>query len=375
MTTHSPVLDPLALISATRDVIAALGGVDARAEAAAAARQARLTKPPGSLGRIEALSVRLAGIRGQERPRLAHRLIVVAAGDHGVTAQGVSAYPAEVTAQMVANFLAGGAAINVLAAHAGARVVIVDAGVAAETPSDPRLVRLRLAPGTDDITRGPAMSPALAARTVAEGIALFARERATRGADIVACGEMGIGNSTAAAAIVAAITRRPARAVTGRGTGIDDARFEQKVAAIERSLDVNAAQIGNGTDGLALLAAVGGFEIGVLAGIYMGAAAARVPAVIDGLISGAGALVASAIAPECGYALVGSHDSVEPGHAATLEQLRVEPLLDLGLRLGEGSGAALGITLCVAACRLLDEMATFDEAGVSDSDTTVEPEA
>ncbi|MQC27939.1 MAG: nicotinate-nucleotide--dimethylbenzimidazole phosphoribosyltransferase [Chloroflexi bacterium] len=300
---------------------------------------------------------------------------MVAAGDHGVTAQGVSAYPAEVTAQMVANFLTGGAAINVLAAHAGARVVIVDAGVATETPSDPRLVRLRLAPGTDDITRGPAMSPALAARAVAEGIALFARERATRGADIVACGEMGIGNSTAAAAIVAAVTRRPVGAVTGRGTGIDDARFEQKVAAIERALDVNAAQIGKGTDGLALLAAVGGFEIGVLAGIYLGAAAARVPAVIDGLISGAGALVATAIAPECGYALVGSHDSVEPGHAATLAQLRVEPLLDLGLRLGEGSGAALGITLCVAACRLLDEMATFDEAGVSDSDAAVEPEA
>lgn len=366
--------DPLVLIAETRAAIAALGGADAGAAAAAAARQAQLTKPPGSLGRLEALSVRIAGIRGEARPRLERRLIVVAAADHGVAAQGVSAYPAEVTAQMVANFLAGGAAINVLAAHAGARVVIVDAGVAAETPNDPALVRLRLAPGTDDITRGPAMPAALAAQAVAEGIALFAREHAAAGVDVVACGDMGIGNSTAAAAIVAAVTGRPVRTVTGRGTGIDDARFETKVTAIERALEVNRARVGDGTDGLALLAALGGLEIGVLAGVYLAAAAARVPAVIDGLISGAAALVAAAIAPECAYALVGSHDSVEPGHAATLEQLRVEPLLDLGLRLGEGSGAALGITLCVAACRLLDEMATFDEAGVTDSDAVVEPE-
>jgi nicotinate-nucleotide--dimethylbenzimidazole phosphoribosyltransferase len=376
MTTRptTPVLDPRALIAATGEAIAAHGGADTVAAAAAAARQARLTKPPGSLGRLEALSVRLAGISGLARPRLADRLIVVAAGDHGVAAHGVSAYPPAVTAQMVANFLSGGAAISVLAAHAGARVVVVDAGVAAETPRDPRLVRLRLAPGTDDFTRGPAMSRALAERAVAEGIALFTRERAARGADIVGCGEMGIGNSTAAAATIAAATGRPVHSVTGRGTGIDDARFETKVAAIERALDVNRAWLDDRTDGIALLAALGGFEIGVLAGVYLGAAAARVPAVIDGLISGAAALVATTIAPESAYALVGSHDSVEPGHAATLAHLGVEPLLDLGLRLGEGSGAALGITLCVAACRLLDEMATFDEAGVSGSDSAIAPE-
>jgi nicotinate-nucleotide--dimethylbenzimidazole phosphoribosyltransferase len=335
-------------------------------------RQARLTKPPGSLGRLETLAERIAGITGHDRPRLEQRLIVVAAGDHGVARQGVSAYPSEVTAQMVANFLAGGAAINVLASQAGARVRVVDAGVVGETPVDPRLFRLRLARGTEDITHGAAMSRVLAERAVAEGIALLEAERGIEGVDIVACGEMGIGNSTSAAAIVAAVTRRPARAVTGRGTGIDDERFEAKVAAIEEALRFNA---GDPSDGIGLLSGLGGFEIGVLAGVYLGAAAIRLPAVVDGLISGAAALVAVAIEPAAREYLIASHRSVEAGHTATLDHLGLEPLFDLGMRLGEGTGAALGMTLCVAACRLLDEMATFDEAGVSESADVVPPES
>lgn len=352
--------------------VAAIRPPDAASAEHAAARQASLTKPPGSLGRLEELAVAIAGIRCDSRPRLEHRLIVVAAADHGVAAQGVSAYPPEVTGQMVANFLAGGAAINVLAAHAGARVRVVDAGVASETPEHPRLTRLRLGRGTADISRGPAMSAEAASLAVAAGIALVVEEARDEGLDIVGVGEMGIGNSTAAAAIIAAVTGRPARAVTGRGTGIDDDRFEAKVRAVESALRVNRP---DAQDGLDLLTKVGGYEIGVLAGVYLGAASLRLPAVIDGIISGAAALVAEAIAPGVRPYLLASHRSVEPGHAATLEQLRLEPLLDLGMRLGEGSGAALAISLCVAACRLLDEMATFDEAGVTGSETVVEPES
>jgi nicotinate-nucleotide--dimethylbenzimidazole phosphoribosyltransferase len=303
---------------------------------------------------------------------------VVAAGDHGVTARGVSPYPAEVTAQMVANFLAGGAAINVLADHAGARVRVVDAGVRGETPRHPALLRLRLGAGTADIVERPAMPRALAERAVDAGITLVEEERAGEGVDVLGCGEMGIGNSTSAAAIVAAATGRPASAVTGRGAGIDDAGYARKLDAVERALARHRAAGGAPgatiDDGLGLLASLGGFEIGLLAGVYLGAAAARVPAVVDGLIAGAAALVAAEIAPACTPYLVAAHRSVEPGHTAALERLGLEPLLDLGLRLGEGTGAALGITLCVAACRLLDEMATFDEAGVSDATDAVAPE-
>lgn len=346
--------------------------LDREAMQRASARQSQLTKPPGSLGRLEALAQQIAGITGNDRPRLERRLVVVAAGDHGVTARGVSAYPSEVTGQMVANFLAGGAAINILAAHAGARVRIVDAGVATETPDDSRLVRLRLGPGTDDITSGPAMPRALAERAIAAGIALLEREHAGEGVDIVACGEMGIGNTTPASAIVARMTGRPARAVAGRGTGIDDARFEAKVAAIELALEMHRM---DPSDGIGVLAGLGGFEIGVLAGVYLGAAATRTPVVVDGLISGAAALVAVAVEPDVRGYLIASHRSVEVGHSATLEHLRLEPLLDLGMRLGEGTGAALGISLSVAACRLLDEMATFEEARVSEGADVVSPES
>jgi nicotinate-nucleotide--dimethylbenzimidazole phosphoribosyltransferase len=374
MTPSTPLADPRPNSDAQRvaDARDRIAPRDAGAAAAARERLGRLTKPPGSLGCLEALAADLAGITGRPRPRLEERLVVVAAGDHGVARRGVSAYPPEVTAQMVANFLSGGAAINVLADHAGARVRVVDAGVAVDTGQHHALHALRLGPGTADITAGPAMDRATAERALAAGIEIVEAERAGRGLDIVACGEMGIGNTTPAAAIVAAVTGRPAAAVTGRGTGIDDATHVAKIEAVQTALEVNRP---DPTDGVALLAAVGGFEIGVLAGVYLGSAANRVPAVVDGLISGAAALVAVAIEPGVRDYLVASHRSPEPGHTAMLEALALDPLLDLGLRLGEGTGAALGITLCVAACRLLDEMATFDEAGVADSDRVIEPEA
>ena len=353
--------DPAAAIAAAADAIAA---PDAQAAASARARQDQLTKPPGALGRLEDVAVRIAGMRGCARPRLQQRLVVVAAADHGVAARGVSAYPPEVTAQMVANFLAGGAAINVLADHAGARVRVVDAGVLGAPEAEPELVHLDLPRGSGDITEGPAMSRETAERAIAAGIALVEEERAGPGLDIVGCGEMGIGNSTAAATLIAAATGRAPESVTGRGTGVEGPALRAKIAAVEAALAVNSP---DPADGVALLAALGGHEIGVLAGVYLGAAAARTPAVMDGVISGAAALVAAAIAPGVRDYIVASHRSPEPGHAAVLEALEAEPLLDLGMRLGEGSGAALGISLCVAACRVLDEMATFGEAGVSDA--------
>ena len=368
-----PAPNPGPASSAAIDAAAtAIAPPDAATAALASARQGLLTKPPGSLGRLEELSVRIAAMRSDKRPRLDRRLVVVAAADHGVAARGVSAYPQEVTAQMLANFLAGGAAISVLADHAGARVRVVDAGVASAAPEHPDLLRLDLPRGTADITRGPAMSRATAERAIAAGIALLEAESREAGVDIVGCGEMGIGNSTSAAALIAAASGRRASAVTGRGTGVDDDAYRAKVAAVETALAVNTPAA---EDGVTLLAALGGHEIGVLAGVYLAAAAAGIPAVMDGVISGAAALVAAAIAPGVRDYIVASHRSAEPGHDAVLELLGLEPLLDLGLRLGEGSGAALGISLCVAACRLLDEMATFDEAGVAAAGDAVAPEA
>lgn len=341
--------------------IARIGPLDAAALAAAQARQDQLTKPRGALGRLEALAAQIAGITGEPRPRLGRPAVVVMAGDHGVAARGVSAYPAEVTPQMVLNFLGGGAAINVLARHAGARVVVVDMGVAADLPAHPELLDRKVGRGTRDLSEGPAMSRAQAVEAVEAGVAVV-EGVIDGGADIVATGDMGIGNTTASSAIVAALTGRRAAEVTGRGTGVDDAGLARKVALIQRALDL---QRPDPADGLDVLAKVGGFEIGGLAGVIIGAAARRTPVVVDGFISGAAALIACALAPAARPYLVAGHRSVERGHAAVFERLDLEPLVDLGLRLGEGTGAVLAISLCQAACRLLDEMATFGEAGVS----------
>lgn len=342
--------------------IAAIGPLDTGAMRIAAARQDRLTKPRGALGRLEQLGIQLAGITGRERPRLERPAIVVAAASHGIAAEGVSAYPASVTAQMLANFVAGGAAINVLARHVGAKLLVVDAGVDPEVAAHPLLRRERLAPGTASFLHGPAMPREHARSIVERGIAIAA-ELAHDGVGLLAVGEMGIGNTTSAAALVAAATGAPAATVTGRGTGVDDATLAHKRLVVERAVALHRP---DPQDGLALLSSLGGYEIGLLAGCILGAAARRVPVLLDGYITAAAALVAVRCCRRASGYLIAAHRSAEAGHALALADLGLDPLLDLGLRLGEGSGAALALPLVVAAARLLDEMATFDEAGVDD---------
>lgn len=344
--------------------IAQIEPLDSAAIRAATERQARLTKPMGALGRLETLSIQLAGICRQVRPQLERRAIVVAAASHGVAEAGVSTYPSAVTAQMVLNFLAGGAAINVLADQAGAQLVVVDAGVADELPAHPRLLDRKLAPGTRNLLYEPAMSAGHAHEIVVVGIAL-AHELADRDVRLIGLGEMGIGNTTAAAAIVAAITGAPVAQVTGRGTLIDDARLAHKVAVIEQAL---ARQPLRPDQPLAVLSSVGGYEIGLLAGVCLGAAARQIPIVLDGYITAAAALIAAQLCPALRDYLIASHRSVEPGHTVALEALGLKPLLDLEMRLGEGSGAALALPIVVSAARLLDEMATFDQAGVDEKE-------
>jgi nicotinate-nucleotide--dimethylbenzimidazole phosphoribosyltransferase len=346
------------------ETIARIGPLDEAAMTEAREREAQLTKPPGSLGRLEGLAVQLAGVTGRARPTVERKAIVVMAGDHGVTAEGVSAYPAAVTPQMVANFLAGGAAINALARTVGARVTVVDLGVAAKLPPHARLVSYKVAPGTANAAHGPAMSHAQALQAVEAGIAV-AEHEVIAGLDLVGTGEMGIGNTTAASAIVAAITGEHPAVVTGRGTGVDGLALRRKVGIVRQMLAVNRP---DPDDALDVLANVGGFEIGGLAGLILGAAAARVPVVLDGFITAAAALIAVGLCPAAQPYLIAAHRSTEPGHTVALDRLRLEPLLDLGLRLGEGSGAALAMALVDGAAGHLAEMATFAEAGVANAE-------
>lgn len=324
-----------------------------------------LTKPPGSLGRLEELAARLVALTGGA-PRIAQPVIFTFAADHGVVAEGVSAYPQSVTGQMVENFLRGGAAVNVLARQAGARVIVADFGVAAPLADSPALVVRRVGPGTGNIARGPAMSREQAILAIEAG-ARLAEEAIDAGADCLGTGEMGIGNTTAASAITAALTGGAPEAVTGRGTGVDDRTWERKLAVVRRALAVNAP---DPRDGLDVLARLGGFEIAGLVGVILAGAARRVPVALDGFISGAAALVAVALAPEARRALFASHRSAEPGHRIALAHLGLEPYLDLSMRLGEGTGAALFIHLARAAALVYTEMATFKSAGV---DVRVEP--
>jgi nicotinate-nucleotide--dimethylbenzimidazole phosphoribosyltransferase len=364
-------VDQGAVVAAV-DAIAALGPLDAAAMTAAAAHLDRLTKPSGSLGRLEELLIDLAGITGRADAPVARRWIVVAAGDHGVATEGVSAYPAEVTAQMVANFVAGGAAINVLTAAAGASLAVVDVGVATpiqgiladgqDVRTGGRLLHARIADGTANMTLGPAMDRADMLRAVGVGLGIVNDLRSAGGVDVLGLGEMGIGNTTAASAIVAALTGEPVHRVTGTGTGIDDERRAHKVAVIERALEVNQP---DPTDPLGVLAAVGGLEIATLVGLILGAVAARIPVILDGFITGAAALVAATLQPALASRLIASHRSTEPGHDLVLERMGLRPYLELDMRLGEGSGAALLIGLLDSACHLRDEMATFESAAVS----------
>ncbi|MFQ5736397.1 MAG: nicotinate-nucleotide--dimethylbenzimidazole phosphoribosyltransferase [Thermodesulfobacteriota bacterium] len=322
-----------------------------------------LTKPRGSLGRLEEFAARMAGITNNVRPTINRKVIFTFAGDHGVADEGVSAFPKEVTRQMVYNFLAGGAGINVLARHAGAEVVVVDIGVDFEFDDAEGLLKRKVVSGTGNIRKGPAMTREQAVRCVEEGIGI-AREYAAEGA-IFGTGEMGIANTTPSSAVIAAFSGRPVAEVTGRGTGIDDRAFEHKVSVIEDALGVNAP---DPSDPIDVLAKVGGAEIGGIAGLVLGAAAERVPVVVDGFISTAGALVAAELKPEVKQYIFASHNSVERGHEVMLERLGHRPFVDLGLRLGEGTGAAIGISLVEAAVRIYNEMATFGDAGVSDSE-------
>ena len=337
--------------------------IDEDARQRARARQDRLTKPAGSLGRLEQLSIDLAGMSGRLNPPLEHRVVFTLAADHGVATEGVSAYPREVTAQMVLNFLAGGAAVNVLARLVGARVVVADLGVDADLPNHPQLRSLKVRRGTASITQGPAMSTEEAQKAIDHGRRLVLEE-IEHGLDVALTGDMGIGNTTASAALICALTQLDPKDVVGRGTGVDDAGLERKRDAVRAALDINADNIARGP--LDALAAVGGLEIAGLAGVIIEAASQRRPVLIDGFISGAAALAAARIAPGTTGYMIASHRSQELGHGAALKELGLKPLLDLDLRLGEGTGALLALPLLDAAVRILNEMATFDEAGVSD---------
>jgi len=336
--------------------------LDEGAMAEAQARQDILTKPQGSLGRLEELSVQLAGIQGKPVPQIRHKAIITMAGDHGVVAEGVGNWPQEVTVQMVYNFLHGGAGINVLARQVGARIIVVDMGVAGDLEPDPQLLSRRVAAGTQNMSLGPAMTREEAIKAIETGIEIVGTEVA-RGLDIVGTGDMGIGNTTASSAICAAITGEPVAEVTGKGTGITDEQLMHKVEVIKRALAVNRPDPEQPLD---VLAKVGGFEIGGLAGVMLAAASHRIPVVIDGFISGAAALIATAISPGVKDFLIAAHVSAEAGHQVLLKHLGLKPLLDLGMRLGEGTGGALGIFLCETAARVLAEMSTFAEAGVSE---------
>jgi nicotinate-nucleotide--dimethylbenzimidazole phosphoribosyltransferase len=342
-----------------KDLIARIHPPDEAVRAAVEVSLDAKTKPRRSLGRLEDIAAQIAAVRGAV-PAGLEAAIVVAAADHGVAAEGVSAYPQEVTAQMVLNFAGGGAAINVLARQAGARLIVVDAGVA--TPVEHELVRsLRFGPGTANLAVGPAMSVELATQAVLVGAAIVDE---LDGVDAIGLGEMGIGNTTSASALVAALLGAEPGLVCGRGTGLDDEGVARKVATVTRALGVNAVDPANP---LAVLAALGGFEIAVLVGIALGCSANRVVCLLDGFITGAAGLVAARLAPDAVGSMIAAHRSTEPGHRIVLDALGLEPVLDLGLRLGEGSGAALAIPVLRAAVAVLNEMATFADARVTDA--------
>lgn len=346
------------------ETLAAIRPADQEAVAAARERQERLTKPSGALGVLEDVAVQLAGIAGSCPPPLPEpAAVAIFAADHGVHARGVTPWPQEVTAQMVANFLAGGAAVNAFAAQVGAEVVVVDVGVLAPLDPAPGLLVRSVRRATADMTAGPSMTREEVVLAVEVGIEV-ARDLVVAGNRCLCTGDMGIANTTASAALIAAFTGTDAASVTGRGAGVDDATFERKIQVVRQALDLHHPDV---SDPLGVLGAVGGLEHAALVGFLLGAAALRVPLVLDGVIAGSAALVAAALSPEATCAWVAGHRSSEPGHTVALSYLGLRPLVDLGLRLGEGTGALLALPLVQAAARALGEMATFDAAGVTDS--------
>lgn len=349
----------------SHETIGRIQPTDRRLLAQAQARLDRLTKPIGSLGRLEELAARYVMITGEMKPKVPRGTVFTFAADHGVTVEGVSAYPSAVTPQMVLNFLRGGAGVNVLARHVGIEVRVVDIGVAFDFEGVSGLIHKKVMPGTKNLLLESAMSPMQAEQALQVGIDL-ATEAGRQGIGLIGTGEMGIGNTTASSAIAAVMTRRPVSEVTGRGTGIDDASHAHKIDVIQRTLDLHRL---DSTNAMEVLAKVGGLEIGGLAGLMLGAAEARIPVVLDGFIAGAAALIAVGLQPHCKDYLIASHRSVEQGHQAILDHLGLKPLFDLDLRLGEGTGACLGMSLVFSAIKILTEMATFDEAGVSERNT------
>ncbi len=332
-----------------------------------------LTKPLGSLGRLEEIAKQVVGITREDNPPMKKKVVFTMAGDHGVVEEGISVYPQEVTLQMVYNFIRGGAGINVLANHVNAKVIVVDMGVKEEVKIDDLGFRdkeklkindsgfkdKKINCGTKNFTRGSAMTKEEAIKSIEAGIEVFEEEG---GIDIVGIGDMGIGNTTPSSAIVAVYTNQKVEEITGTGTGIDELTLKKKIRVIEQGIEINRPESANAID---VLSKVGGFEIGGLAGVILAGAAAKIPVVIDGFISGAAALIAVGLAPKVKGYLIASHCSVERGHAITLDYLGLAPLFNLNMRLGEGTGAALGINLVEAAIKILTQMATFEQADVS----------
>jgi len=336
--------------------------VDEKFIALAQKRLDNLTKPPGSLGRLEEVARLIVGITEKEMPELKNKVIFTFAADHGVTDEGVSAFPKAVTEQMVYNFLRGGAGINVLARHTGSRVVVADLGVAQDLKIKSGLIIEKINYGTKNMAKGPAMTRNEAIKSIEAGIAIFQKEF-KKGIDVVGTGEMGIGNTTPSSAITTVFTGKTVEEITGKGTGIDDKALKNKIAVIKKAIFLNKPKANDPID---VLSKVGGFEIGGLVGVILAASANRVPVIIDGFISGAAALIAFHLEPKVKNYLFASHCSVEKGHKVILEHIGLKPLFDLNLRLGEGTGAALGIGLVDAAVKILTQMATFESAKVSE---------
>lgn len=344
------------------EVISKIQPVDIKLEEQAQRHLNNLTKPQGSLGKLELLAKKIVGITGTMAPPLENKVIFTMAGDHGVAEEGVSAYPQEVTVQMVHNFLNGGAGINVLAKHVGARVDVIDMGVKGDISTrHPNFIIKKINYGTSNFTKGPAMTREEAIRSIEAGMEVF-NERKRCGIDILGIGDMGIANTTPSSAIAACITGESIELIVGRGTGINDEQLKNKINVIKKAIEINKPKR---TDPIDILSKVGGFEIGGIAGAVLASAANRVPIVIDGFIATAGALIACELAPGVQPYLISSHKSKEAGHRTMLNYLKLDPILDLDLRLGEGTGSALAIGIIEASIKIFTEMATFSSAGVS----------
>ncbi len=351
----------MSLKDTLNDTINAIEPTDKNFIQEAQKRSDNLTKPLGSLGRLEELAALVCGIKRTLKPKIENKVIWTLAADHGVAEENVSVFPQEVTKEMISNFVNGGAGVNVLARHVNAKVIVVDMGVKGEILSDGVVIK-KVAHGSKNFTKGQAMTREQAVKSIVYGIELVEEEMKKKIIDIAGTGDMGIANTTPSSAIVAAITKTYVEKITGRGTGISDEIFNNKIATIKKGLNLNKP---NPDDAIDVLSKVGGFEIGGIAGVILGCAKNKIPVVIDGFISGAGALIAYKLNPLTKDYMIASHQSVEQGHKILLAHIGLKPLLNLNLRLGEGTGAALGINLVEAAVKVLNEMATFEEAYVS----------